>query len=98
MPDEQLNDLKQFFRAEVMQSEARIKAELTAKITSDLNASLGGQINELRHELRAEIGKLRQEMREGFASIGDIDSSSNDQLDNHETHITILESKAAHLV
>ncbi|HSH17770.1 MAG TPA: hypothetical protein VK978_00140 [Candidatus Saccharimonadales bacterium] len=87
MTDEQLNDLKQFFRTEVSQSEARIKTGPTA----DLTASLGGQINELREE----IGKLRQEMHEGFAAVGDAIAGIHDKFDNHETRITVLEHKPA---
>lgn len=83
MTDEQLDDLKQFLTAIVSQSETRIKSKSSENI------------KKLHDELIEEIYGVRAEMREGFASIGDIVSGSNDRLDDHDLRITALESKAA---
>lgn len=80
MTDEQLNDLKEFWTTSLEQTERRIKIELTAE--------LGGQINAVRDE-------LREEMREGFASVGDAIAAIHDIADNHERRISSLERTAA---
>lgn len=84
MTDEQLDDLKDFWRATLSQSEARIKTEITSELIASLTASLGGPIDELRHE-----------MREGFASVGDAIASIHDRLDDHELRLATSEHKAA---
>lgn len=59
-----------------------LKAEL-----SQTEVRLGAQIEEVKTE-------LQNEMREGFAGIGDTITEHNDQIDTHEIRLTKLEAKA----
>jgi len=69
--------------------------DLKQFITATVGQAEARITTELRADFRSEIGGLREEMREGFASIGDTMSHQNDQLDDHETRLTKLESKPA---
>jgi hypothetical protein len=86
MTDEQLDDLKQFITVTVSQSETNIKHELRGEMHTIREGLYG--------ELSSEIGGLRTEMREGFATIGDLITTHNDMLDNHEQCLTKLGAKA----
>jgi hypothetical protein len=53
----------------------------------------------VRNEVVADGDKIRKEMKEGFAGVGeamsDMGESVDKTLDNHEQRITALESKTA---
>lgn len=86
---EMIEDFKQYVAvtvsAAVSQSESRLEARLEAK--------LGGRIDSLEARLTNRIDKLEHNMNDGFATIGDIITAHNDQLDNHENRLRLLERR-----
>ncbi|MFZ1324242.1 MAG: hypothetical protein WAQ57_03745 [Candidatus Saccharimonadales bacterium] len=76
MNDDVINDLKQFITATVSQSEERITNELDNRIT----------------RVESQISRLEQKVDDGFATIGDVISGTNDQLADHEIRLSKLET------
>jgi hypothetical protein len=87
MNDDQINDLKQLIATTVQQA---VKQEIT-EAEVRIIANLGGQIE----ALDAKVDDLREEMRDGFAGVGDAFAPANDQIEDHEKRITTLEQQAA---
>ena len=82
-----LEDITQLLDARLSQTEERIVTQLR------------GEVREAKDELRAEIkqsaNEIRTEMHQGFAGVGEPISAINDQIDDHESRLTKLETKTA---
>jgi hypothetical protein len=69
--------------------------DLKQLITTTVNLAVKQGIAEAEQRISNNINEMRQEMREGFAGVGDAFTPANDQLADHEGRITKLEQQAA---
>jgi hypothetical protein len=86
MKDDQIDDLKQFIKVTVSQSEARLESRLGGRIDS-----VEGRLGSVENRLES----LEQKMDDGFAGIAEAIEFINDQAAVTDRRLTKLEQKAA---
>lgn len=65
------------------------------QLLDELKQYMNGRLSQTEQYIHEEIKELRTEVHEGFASIGDIVTAHNEQIDDLEIRTTKLEPKTA---